>query len=320
MSSAPSEFQIIQRYFEGVGEYDSELVELGIGDDCAVLSPPSNKSLCFSLDTMVEGRHFPKFAPPEKLAKRAMAAALSDLAAMGAVPSFFTLSLTLPKADQVWLEGFSKGLKYMAERYQVSLLGGDTTRGPLTIGIQVHGFVEQGRALRRSGAKQGDVLVVTGSLGDAGAALELLGRELVNDAQNYLLDRYYSPTPRLFEGQLISAYAGACIDISDGLLADAVHIAESSACGLRIELDALPLSEALREFSGDRASLLALTAGDDYELLFSVSENAWKALEAKAGANVFTKIGRVEPESFGVRVFSANQEVNIQRKGFQHFE
>lgn len=320
MPSAPSEFQIIKRYFEGVGPIDKQLVNQGIGDDCAVINPPANKSLCFSLDTMVEGRHFPKSAPPQQLAIRAMSASLSDLAAMGASPAFFTLSLTLPDSDPDWLEGFSRGLKYMAERYQLSLLGGDTTRGPLTIGIQVHGFTAQDKALRRSGATEGEVLVVTGCLGDAGAALDLLDKSSLSGVEEYLLGRYYAPTPRFAEGLLISPYASACIDISDGLLADAGHIAESSSCGLRIDLDALPLSKELREFSKDRAALLALTAGDDYELLFTIPEEGWQVLESKAEASAFTRIGRVEPKSFGVKVFSGEQEVEIERKGFQHFE
>jgi thiamine-monophosphate kinase len=320
MSSTPSEFQIIKRYFEGVGEIDTRIISLGIGDDCAVVTPPENKSLCFSLDTMVEGRHFLPGISPDKLAIRAMAAALSDLAAMGAEPSFFTLSLTLPDADIDWLRSFSQGLRFMADKYRLCLVGGDTTRGPLTVAVQVHGFVNQGKELRRSGAQVGDVLVVTGSLGDAGAALALLEVGAPDDVEAYLLDRYYQPSPRFEEARLILDYASSCIDVSDGLLADARHIAEASACGLSIDIDALPLSQPLLEFAGDKAPVFALSSGDDYELLFTISEDSLKELENAGLAGRFTSIGRVEIESKGVCVYSQGKEVLIGSEGFKHFE
>ena len=320
MSSAPSEFQIIKQYFEGVGEVDSQVIHLGIGDDCSVITPPEDKSLCFSLDTMVEGRHFPTGISSEKLATRAMGAALSDLAAMGAIPSFFTLSLTLQESNSTWLEGFSRGLKLMADEYQLCLVGGDTTRGPLTVGIQVHGFVQRGMELRRSGALPGDVMVVTGSLGDAGAALELLGKNMISESEEYLLQRYYRPIPRFKEAGVIRACANACIDISDGLLADARHIADASRCGLQIDLNALPISPALREFAGDKAFGFALNSGDDYELLFTLSEKDWVELSQKAGSDKFTEIGRVVAEREGVRVYSGEQEISVESEGFKHFE
>jgi thiamine-monophosphate kinase len=320
MSSTPSEFQIIKRFFEGVGEPDTDIVLLGIGDDCSVVNVPEGKSLCFSLDTMVEGRHFPKGAPSEKIATRAMAAALSDLAAMGASPSFFTLSMTIPAVTLAWLEGFSRGLKYMAGAYHLSLVGGDTTSGHLCVGIQVHGFVDRAKELRRSGAKEGDLLVVTGTLGDAGAALGLLGSEVLSESESYLLERYYRPTPRFKESALMNQYANACIDISDGLLADARHIAEASACGLRIDMEALPISRQLLEVAGDKAPELALSAGDDYELLFSVSEAAWAKFLEQHSDSLFTVIGQVVAEEQGVSVSRFGKEVKVEKEGYKHFE
>lgn len=320
MSSTLSEFQIIKRYFEGVGEIDSQIIDLGIGDDCSVVTLPPNQSLCFSLDTMVEGRHFPKGACPESLAKRVMAAALSDLAAMGAKPSFFTLSLTLPEANLDWLEGFSKGLRFMANAHKLSLVGGDTTRGPLTIGVQVHGLVKKEKALRRSGAKEGDLLIVTGNLGDAGAALKLLNNDAVNDVESYLLERYYHPTPRFEEADLICSVASSCIDVSDGLLADLRHISAASFCGFEVNLEALPISAQLQQFAGEGARSYALNSGDDYELLFTVSRDAWERISDDLGGLKFTVIGRAVPESQDIKIYSGDKEVLIESEGYKHFE
>jgi len=172
MPSTFSEFDLIKAFFEGIGPKSTE-VSVGIGDDCAVINIPSDQSLCLSLDTMVAGVHFLHDAPPQKIAYRALAAAISDLAAVGAVPSHFTLSLTLPESNSEWLSEFSKGLKVLADEFRFPLVGGDTTKGPLAIGIQVHGLVPKGQVLTRSNAQIGDVIAVTGTLGDAGAALSL---------------------------------------------------------------------------------------------------------------------------------------------------
>tara|TARA_R110001592_G_scaffold272481_1_gene539249 strand:+ start:5400 stop:6365 length:966 start_codon:yes stop_codon:yes gene_type:complete len=317
-----SEFDLIELYFAPLARHHGELVLTSTGDDCAVIAPPSGSSLCFSIDTMVEGVHFPKNAPPFELAYRSLAAALSDLAAMGATPSFFTLALTLPEADSKWLERFSSGLKVLVDQYQFPLLGGDTTRGPLTISIQVHGFLSK-PALLRSGAQAGDVLAVSGTLGDAGAALDLLPLISCKDRalssnESFLLSRYYRPSPRIELGQLLLGCATSCIDISDGLLAEAEHISKTSSVSVLIDSALIPLSSELVGFKGGLEALsLALTSGDDYELLFTVPKSKWADLVASLPAGSVTKIGLIQ-EGSDVQVDGVNSK-NL-KKGFQHFE
>ena len=315
-----SEFDLIKTFFEGIGPNLSEVSE-GIGDDCAVINIPAGQSLCLSLDTMVAGIHFLHDAPPKKIAYRALAAAMSDLAAMGATPSHFSLSLTLPNANAVWLSEFSLGLKALADLFRFPLVGGDTTCGPLTIGIQVHGFVQAKPVLTRAPARVGDVLVVTGTLGDAGAALSFLEKDLkrgesLTDAESFLIERYYKPKPRIEQGLQLRSLASACIDISDGLLADAGHIAKKSRVALDIDIASLPLSPALISVCGEGASQLALSAGDDYELLFTISPEKWEKLKQIDRSKIYTKIGRVLPGE-GVKV---NADLGVlENMGYQHF-
>jgi thiamine-monophosphate kinase len=317
-----SEFDLIERYFAPLACPLGESVLTSTGDDCAVILPPPQTSICFSIDTMVEGVHFPKGAPPFELAYRSLAAAMSDLAAMGSTPAFFTLALTLPDTDSIWLEDFSSGLKVLVDQFQFPLLGGDTTRGPLTISIQAHGFLSK-PALLRSGAKDGDILAVSGTLGDAGAALDLLSvvscKEKVFDSgESYLLSRYYRPSPRIALGQILLGCATSCIDISDGLLAEAEHICKKSSVSIIIDSALIPLSSELLGFKGvEKAQELALTAGDDYELLFTVPESKWSALVASLPVGAVTEIGKVQAGS-GVQLDGMNGK-NL-RKGFQHFE
>jgi len=319
MPSTFSEFDLIKAFFVGVGPKLTE-VSVGVGDDCAVVNIPSDQSLCLSLDTMVAGVHFLHDAPPKKIAYRALAAAMSDLAAMGAVPSHFTLSLTLPESNSEWLSEFSKGLKVLADSFNFPLVGGDTTKGPLAIGMQVHGLVPKNQVLTRSNAQVGDVVAVTGTLGDAGAALSLLAcdrgaSEKLSDAQLFLLSRYYSPSPRIEQGVQLRSLANACIDISDGLLADAAHIAEKSSVELEIDAASLPLSQALLSERKAEASQLALSSGDDYELLFTISDSNWKVLNQTS--NIYTKIGRVQQ---GKGVVLKGMSGKIEKIGYQHFE
>lgn len=317
-----SEFDLIAQYFSPLACHLDESVQISTGDDCAVITPPAGASLCFSIDTMVEGVHFPKNAPPFELAYRALAAALSDLAAMGASPAFFTLALTLPSADAKWLECFSEGLKVFVDRYKFPLLGGDTTRGPLTISIQVHGFLTK-PGLCRSGAQEGDVVAVSGTLGDAGAALDILPRYVDSDEaldanEKYLLSRYYKPSPRVDLGQRLLTCATACIDISDGLLADAEHISKCSSVSVLIDSERLPLSAELLAVRGlDDATELALSSGDDYELLFTIPNNKWAELVSTLPSGTVTKIGRIAAGE-GVALNGKNNK--ILRKGYQHFE
>jgi len=313
-----SEFELIEKFFAGLVPLHSE-IDLGIGDDCAVVQIPPGQSLCLSMDTMVEGVHFPVNAAPGKIAYRALASAISDLAAMGARPSHFTLSLTLPNSDERWLSGFSQGLKLCCSKYDVTLVGGDTTKGPLVIAIQVHGFTPKGQELRRSGARIGDIIAVTGTLGDAGAALDFLDKVEVNKDVAYLLNRYFAPSPRIIQGEALRGLATSCIDISDGLLADMAHLADKSALRFEIDIEKLPLSESLENIQGDKASMLALTAGDDYELLFTIPESQWAGLEGSITKSIFTSIGVVK-EGAGVAVMRKNKPLNFSRSGFQHFE
>lgn len=320
--AAETEFSIIERYFAPLAHPRGSLkVEQGPGDDCGVVTLTKGASLCFSIDTMVEGIHFPEDAAPGKIAYRALAAAMSDLAAMGATPLFFTVALTLPKADPEWLAGFSAGLKILVEKYRFPLLGGDTTKGPLTISIQVHGELMQ-RGLLRSGAQPNDIIAVSGTLGDAGAALSVLesssdAQYELDESERYLLGRYYFPTPRIELGRSLLGCASACIDISDGLLSEAGHIAEASSVGLYIDSYALPLSAHLKAFKGESmARKLALSSGDDYELLFTVPPEKWNELLSRCSDINISPIGRVKP---GSGVYLDNADARVFQRGFQHF-
>lgn len=268
---AADEFTLIARYFSAYGR--GAAVELGVGDDCAILSLRPGERLATSVDTVVEGVHFPDHSLPEDIAYRAVAAAASDLAAMGARPLGMTLALTLPDADELWLHSFSQGLGRAASDFELPLAGGDTTRGPLTATVQVFGALPAHQALLRSGAQVGDALYVSGTLGDAAAGLSLLRGEWQSDSdsEEYLEGRFFRPTPRLLLGQQLLGLATAAIDISDGLLADAGHIADASGVRLRIDPAALPLSPALQTHPDPEQVLRwALSGGEDFELCFTL--------------------------------------------------
>jgi len=285
-----SELDIISRYFNQSGLAADPLhhaaVSLGIGDDCAGLRLAAGQELMLSMDVLVEGVHFPASANPADIARRALAVNLSDLAAMGAQPLGFMLGLTLPDAQPYWLEGFSQGLKASATRYGCPLLGGNLTRGPRQIAIQVQGQVPAGMALLRSGARAGDKVFVSGSLGTAGLALqyvlgELPGVQLADQA--ILHQAFYDPEPRLALGIALRDIASATLDISDGLLGDAAHLARSSGVQVGIDARLLPLDPVMMVYL-DAGSVrkLALTAGDDYELLFTVPVDKVHLLEQLA--------------------------------------
>ncbi|KRT55717.1 thiamine-phosphate kinase [endosymbiont of Ridgeia piscesae] len=265
---ALSEFDLIRRYFSDLTPLRDD-VALGIGDDCALLDVPEGMELAVSIDTLVAGVHFLADVEPETLGHKALAVNLSDLAAMGAEPAWVTLALALPEVNEVWLEAFSCGFAALASRAGVSLVGGDTTRGPLTLTLQVHGFVPRGSALRRDGAQPGDRICVSGRLGDAALGLRLLQGEanLSEPERSQLIDRLQRPQPRLALGQALRGLASAAIDISDGLLADLGHILQASGVGARLQLARLPLSDAVRR-TADWG--LPLAGGDDYELCFTL--------------------------------------------------
>ena len=303
-----SEFTLIYRYFSALGR--GEAVDLSVGDDCAILHLAPGERLATSVDTMVAGVHFPLDSFPEDIGFRAVSAAASDLAAMGARPLGMTLALTLPEADELWLHAFSEGIAAAAAECQLPLVGGDTTRGPLTITVQVLGALPAARALLRGGASQGDTVYVSGSLGDAAAALAVLAGEWLpgpEDAE-YLLDRFNRPRARIALGRELLGRATAAIDISDGLLADAGHIAAASGVKIRIDPALLPLSPALASHpSREQVLRWALSGGDDYELCFCLPAGE----SPPAGC---TRIGQVEAGS-GV---DCGLDIDTAA-GYQHF-
>lgn len=315
------EFELIRRYFAAAPcAQGGDGVVRGIGDDCALLALPAGEQLAVSTDTLVAGVHFPDACDAFLLGQRALAVSASDLAAMGATPLAFTLALTLPSATEAWLAEFARGLQVMAQHCSLALVGGDTTRGPLSLTLTVFGRVPAGQALLRSGAQVGDLLCVGGELGDAAGALPLvLGqREAAADIREALLARYWSPQPQLALGQALRGRATAALDISDGLLADCGHIARASQVALEIELEQVPLSAALRAFAGEeQARLCALAGGDDYRLAFTLPPARLAELQAAwPGIRV---IGRVQAGS-GVRLLDADgQAIEAPRGGYQHF-
>jgi thiamine-monophosphate kinase len=314
-----SEFDLIAKYFTRPASRGDVL--LSVGDDAAVLYVPANRRLVAAVDTIVEGVHFPVGTDPVAIGHRALAVNLSDMAAMGAEPTWITLSLSLPEHDAQWLAGFAAGLYKIADRYNVALVGGDTVRGPLSITIQVLGLVETDRCLTRAGAKPGDVIFVSGVPGEAAAGLDAIMRPLAKSAATELLiERFLWPEPRVHLGRALRLIASAAIDVSDGLLADLGHICAMSGCGARLDLESLPISKAMRAtFNADESERLSLSGGDDYELLFTVPpERTLEVGTATASGIRCTAIGRMI-EGAGVSCFRAGQPVAIARRGYDHF-
>ncbi|MDK9559532.1 thiamine-phosphate kinase [Marinobacter sp. M216] len=312
------EFELIRRYFQPIADsLPSGALMLGPGDDCAIQRIPADHDLVFSIDTVVEGIHFPEAFPADHLAWRALAAAASDLAAMGAEPVCFTLALTFPAADEQWLSDFARGLADAARTFRLSLAGGDTTRGPLTLSLQVHGTVPRGTGIRRSGAQVGDLICVSGTLGDAGAALDYLDEQQPSDDAKAVLKRYHHPCPRLELGQALAGIATSAIDISDGLLADLGHVLEASGAGATIDLSTVPLSPALRRLKGDQALGFGLRAGDDYELCVTIPPSRWSSVPEAIGQHL-TVIGAIEAES-GLRLTGGSAKIDDAGTGFDHF-
>ena len=268
-----SEFALVEKYFAHLSEGKGEGVAIGIGDDCAVLEHGPNERFAISVDTTAESTHFPADAPPHQIAHRAVAVALSDLAAMGATPRAITLALTIPEANETWLSQFSHGLAQVIREYGVALIGGDTCKGRLSITVQVLGILPRDKVLTRAGAAAGDHLYVSGHPGDAAAALQVMNGNWLGGPQyhEYLLTRFYRPRARIELGRSLLGIASAAIDVSDGLLADAGHIAAASGVRCVIDPKALPLSAALLSHPDRQLAVeWGLTGGDDYELCFSL--------------------------------------------------
>lgn len=284
---AIGEFDLINRYFVQSQPQIDRTVQLSIGDDCALISIPTKAQLAVTTDTMVEGTHFFPSIDPADLAYKAVATNLSDLAAMGAMPKWISLALTLPHIDEDWLAKFSQSLMAVLADYQVALIGGDTTKGPLSVTITAQGLVEQGQALCRHQAKVGDLIYVSGTLGDSAGGLHLLlngkipkAKSAVISDEDFLIQRHLRPTPRVTQGRALVDVANAAIDLSDGLYSDLGHILKRSQCAAEIELSALPLSSALLSIYGrEQAERFALSGGEDYELCFTVPAEKQQALE-----------------------------------------
>lgn len=297
-------------------------VLLGIGDDAALLRVPAGMALAVATDTLNAGVHFPHAATPAAIGWKALAVNLSDLAAMGATPAWCTLSLSLPlpQADAAWLDGFLDGFLALAREHGLALVGGDTTRGPLSICVTVHGFVDPRHALRRDGARLGDDVWVTGTLGDAALALAQL--QAGGAADPALLARLDRPTPRIAFGSGLRGVAHACIDLSDGLLQDLGHVCRASGGGAEISLDALPASPALLSLSTAETRIGGqATGGDDYELCFTASPSSRGAIAAIAASSGVpaTRIGRIVAGA-GVRALLGDgSEWLPPRGGYAHF-
>jgi thiamine-monophosphate kinase len=317
-----SEFALIERYFRSCGAPRADVL-LGVGDDAALLASPAGRELVVATDTLVAGVHFPDGSPPDSIGHRALAVNLSDLAAMGAQPAWALLALTLPQADEDWIAGFAGGLCALAREHAVALVGGDTTRGPLCVTVQLLGHVPPGTALRRAGARAGDVLYVSGTPGDsaAGLALEQGRLSAPAEAAAYLRERFLRPTPRMALGERLRDHASACIDVSDGLLADAGKLASASGVAAEIAYGDLPLSEPLRATLGSvRARELALTGGEDYELCFAVHpENIARLLgELPPQRFGYTRIGTLR-QGAGAVVVRDGTVIEFSHSGYQHF-
>ncbi len=307
-----SEFGLIERYFSQLDQ--AEDVSVGVGDDGAVLDCAGQR-LVVVTDTMVEGVHFPESTAPADIAWKAVAVNLSDLAAMGATPRWISLALTLPSEDESWLSEFSRGLHEICQRYSVALVGGDTTRGALTITVTAHGLLDS-NPLLRSSAQVGDDIYVTGTLGDAGLGLACVFEQIKLDsvAAKQMKSRLDRPTPRCELGVALKSLANACIDVSDGLLADLGHILEASKCGADLNSATIPLSEVVK--AQNEGLKYALTSGDDYELCFTASQIKRTDIEAlsKALNTSIVRIGKIT-EALGMTLDGDK----ISAKGYQHF-
>ncbi len=319
-----SEFNLIEKYFVGRQAQRKDVV-LAAGDDCAIVTSPANVSIAITTDTLVCGTHFLASADPAWVAHKALAANISDLAAMGATPSWASLALTLPDVDEAWLEAFSDAFFQLSDYFGIQLIGGDTTKGPLSITLTVQGTIPEGKALTRSGAKVGDWIYVTGQLGDSKAGLDVIleAHNRTKPFAEVLEQRHYRSTPRVLAGQALLGIANSAIDISDGLVADLQHILKRSNVGANIDVALLPISQELIQFVGGTTQALqyALTSGEEYELCFTVPEENKGTIEsalAHCGVKV-TCIGQIRPTGV-FELHYQGQPIDWDLEGFDHFK
>jgi thiamine-monophosphate kinase len=314
-----SEFDLIGRFFVDLGASRADVL-LGVGDDCALLEVPAGMTLAVSIDTLVAGIHFFHDCDAEGLGHKSLAVGLSDLAAMGAAPAWATLALTLPERDDDWLAAFARGFGDLARHYGVRLVGGDTTRGPLSVTVQVHGLVRSGAAVRRNGARPGDLVWVSGTLGDAGLALRLMREgDPVDPALRTRLER---PVPRVELGSALRGIATAMIDLSDGLAGDLGHILAASGVGAELDLGALPLSPAVADrISTEGDWSLPLSSGDDYELCFCAPpERSGLIASMSAGlGSALTAVGRIREEPGFILKGRDGSPTRLSSPGYDHF-
>lgn len=321
------EFELIQTYFSGRGPQRKDVV-LGVGDDAALTKMPQDMLLVVATDTMVENTHFFKDSCPRSIGHRCLAVNLSDFAAMGAEPAWASIALTLPTVDEAWVKEFTEGLFEIAEYYNVQIIGGDTTQGPLAVSVSLKGFVAEGKALLRSGAKAGDWIYVTGQLGDSALAVESkLGKQSISQETFKAVEqRFNYPSARIAAGHVLRHAATSALDISDGLVQDLGHIIKASNVSAHIDVDLVPISPVVQEAVGkEKAIELALMGGEDYELLFTVPEEQKGYLELNAtamGIN-YTCIGQMKGNANGSPTISLTKNDEpfdlSSKQGFQHF-
>ncbi|HHJ34158.1 MAG TPA: thiamine-phosphate kinase [Gammaproteobacteria bacterium] len=319
-----SEFDIIKKYFSFAASRDD--VVLAGGDDCAIVSVPDGQQLLVTTDTFISGVHFPEHTSAKDIAYKAIMVNLSDLAAMGATPAWLTLAISLPEVNGAWLQAFSDEVKVILSEFDINLIGGDTTRGDLSITIQAMGFCERGRALRRDRAETGDKIYVTGELGDAAIGLSAVLKNIDDDVLSYCVKKLERPEARVRFAEALTAYSRCAIDISDGLVADLGHIIEASHCGARIRLSDIPLSSSaehyFREYDKNKVDwTMVLAHGDDYELCFTVSRQDQTAVETlaeryKLRLSCIGDIVETDELSF---VDDNDSVVEFLSTGFRHF-
>ncbi len=318
------EFSLIQQFFQRKSQQNSSTgVRLGIGDDAALLMPPAHHELVISTDTLIAGRHFPVKTDAYSIGWKAVAVNLSDLAAMGAAPHSILLALTLPKADSDFLAKLAEGIFALCDASNVTLIGGDTTRGDtLSLTVTALGWTPTGQAIRRNGAQVGDLIVVSNTLGDAAYALQHLNDPLLNPSLKSRLDR---PTPRLALGQALRGYASAMLDISDGLAQDLGHILTASDVAGRIDVEKLPFSAILTTLNNEQRATLALGGGDDYELCFTISpqkfanlQHLWRQQDLPL--TVIGEIVQHTPDHERLTILHNHLPFHTRTKGFKHFD
>lgn len=310
-----NEFSIIEHFFNSSSLKRKDVI-LGIGDDCAIVAPPEQE-LLITTDTLVSGVHFLPEMSAYDIGFKSLAVNLSDLSAKGAEPAWMTLALTLPHNDETWLKSFSKGLFELADRYSVQLIGGDLTKGQLTITIQAMGFAPKNQSIRRSGAKPDDLIYVTHTLGDAALGLAYLKKSVAIAApyKDYVIARHCRPEPRVELGKQLRNIAHASIDISDGLAADLGHILDMSQVGATVYVDSIPLSEALlASVSREEGIAFALNGGDDYELCFTIAPDKAHLLDTSC-----TCIGKITNQPGLDLRYQNEKKYNGTQAGYKHF-